>query len=254
MPDSVPNLPGLYDLITLESTDSARAHAERLASQGADEGTLVWARSQREGLGRRGNYWMSGQRNLHCAIILRPEYDFEQCCQLSLLCTICIAAAMSLQAEPLEEFRYRWPNDVLLNRGKVAGMTLSGKRSGSGVDWMVVASNVNVYEHPQSKGLEAASMRGEGFQSFDRERLLEAYAREFLSWINRWSDAGFEPVRRTWSFAGHQKGDPVGIKLGERLVAGEFENMDGKGSVSVSAAGNTEKIMLSEFFETDFHT
>ena len=132
-----------------------------------------------------GNYWMSGNRNLHCAIILRPEEAFETCCQLSLVATICAAMGISRQAEPLEELRYQWPNNITLNQGKVAGITLSGRLSGAVVQWMVVALNVNVYEHPHSEGFNAASMRGEGFQSFDRVQLLEAYTREFLSWINR---------------------------------------------------------------------
>ena len=134
MTEQTPNLPGLYDLVVLESTDSSRAHAERLARDGADEGTLVWAKSQYEGIGRNGRYWMSGHSNLHCSIILRPEENFEICCQLSLLATVCAAIAISRQAEPLKEIRYRWPNDVLLNQGKVAGITLSGKLSGFQVD------------------------------------------------------------------------------------------------------------------------
>lgn len=107
MPESEPELPGLYELVVLESVDSARAHAERLAAAGADEGTLVWAKSQRQGIGRSGRYWMSGSRNLHCSVILRPETDLEACCQLGPLACICAGLAISRQAEPLAELRYR---------------------------------------------------------------------------------------------------------------------------------------------------
>lgn len=254
MPENTPNLPGLYELIAVDSTDSTRAHAERLAHDGADEGTLVWTRSQRKGIGRKGNYWMSGNRNLHCAIILRPLEDLEKCCQLSLLATIAVMMAMSRQAEPLEEFRYRWPNDVKLNQGKVAGITLGGKMCGSTVDWMVVALNVNVYEHPYSKGFEAASMRGEGFESFDRVRLLEAYSREFLSWLNRWSEEGFEPVRRAWLFKGYEKDDPVDIELEQSTISGTFQAMESNGAIRLATDNNTDTIMLSDFFRPDFTT
>ncbi len=115
--------PTPYELVVVHKTDSARAHAERLAAQGADEGTLVWAKSQYEGLGRNHRHWMSGYRNLHLALIVKPEQGFDTVCQLSLVATICTALAIAEQAEPMEELRYRWPNDVLLNRGKVAGLT-----------------------------------------------------------------------------------------------------------------------------------
>lgn len=252
MSDTVPEVPRLYDLITVESTGSARAYAERLAREGADEGTLVWAKSQREGTGRKGKYWMSGYRNLHCAIVLRPDDAVENCCQLSLLATICAAMAISSQAEPLGEFRYRWPNDILLNGGKLASVTLGAQLSGPGVDWMVVALNANVYEHPQSKGFDAASMRGEGFENFDRVRLLGAYAREFLSWINRWSEEGFEPVRRAWLFNGHEEGDEVKVELPEHTVVGAFSGMDANGAIRLKTATDTESIELLDFFRPGF--
>ena len=252
--ESVPSIPPLFDLITVDLADSSRAHAERLARKGAEEGTLVWAKGQREGVGRSGNHWMSGYRNLHCAIILRPEDSFETCCQLSLLATICAAMAISRQAEPLEEFRYHWPNDITLNQGKLAGLTLSGEISNSSVEWMVVALNVNVFDHPKSKGFDAASMRGEGFQSFDRIQLLEAYSREFLSWINRWSEEGFEPIRKAWLFKGHQIDDLVNVKLEHSCVKGTFKNIDSRGALKLETKGSTETITLSKFFSFDFST
>lgn len=252
MSDSAPSVPPPFDLITLDVTDSSRAHAERLARKGADEGTLVWTKAQQEGIGRSGNYWMSGNHNLHCAIVLRPEDSFETCCQLSLVATICAAMAISRQAEPLEEFRYRWPNDIILNQGKIAGITLSGSLSDSVVDWMVVALNVNVYDHPKSKGFEAASMRGEGFQSFDRVQVLEAYTREFLSWINRWTDEGFEPIRKAWLFKGHQDRDPVNVELAESCISGTFNNIDYSGAIELETTSGAETITLSKFFSIDF--
>jgi len=252
MTEQKPSIPGLYDLVVLESTDSSRAHAERLARDGADEGTLVWAKSQREGIGRNGQYWMSGHHNLHCSIILRPEENFVKCCQLSLLATVCVGRAISRQAEPLKEIRYRWPNDVLLNQGKVAGIALSGKLSGSQVDWLVVAVNVNVNNPPPSKGVQASSMRTEGFQSTDRVQLLEAYSREFLSWINLWSEEGFEPVRKTWLFNGHQANDLVTIKIGISSLDGSFVAMESNGAIKLATETNIERIELTDFYSHEF--
>ncbi len=252
MIETKPSIPSVYDLVILETADSSRAHAERLAAAGADEGTLIWAKSQRRGIGRSGQSWMSGNRNLHCSIILRPEEDLDTCCQLSLLASICAALAISRQAEPLEELRYRWPNDVLLNQGKVAGITLSGKVTGPQVDWLVVALNVNVYGEPDSKGLKASSLRGEGFQSHDRVLLLEAYTREFLSWINRWSEEGVGPVTKEWLFRGHQYRDPVSLKIGDDVISGSFEKMHSDGSIELANAPGIEKVGLIDFFTAEF--
>lgn len=254
MTDETANLPGLYELVTVERTDSARAHAERLARDGAEEGTIVWAKSQSEGLGRAGNFWMSGARNLHCAVILRPEDTFATCCQLSLLATISAALAVSRQAEPLEELRYRWPNDVLLNRGKLAGIGLSGECGDEDrVEWMVVSLNVNAYEHPGSRGFAAASMRGEGFESYDRVRLLEAYSRELLSWLNRWSSEGFAPVRRAWLTRGQGDDETICLRIDRDHYEGRVRGLDEDGALRLEQThGKTSTLSLARFYAADF--
>lgn len=247
--------PPLYEPVVVAKIDSARAHAERLAQQGAEEGTLVWAQSQTEGLGRNGQRWMSGRKNLHLALILRPDHDpFATVCQLSLVATICAAIAIAEQAEPMSELRYRWPNDVLLNRGKVAGITLSGqRRDTSHVEWMVLGLNVNVWEHPTSLGFESASMRGEGFEMHDRAHLAESFCRQFLSWADRWANEGFAPVRKAWLTRG--KGNPVPqtVKLFNDKISGILETIDQHGAaVFRTTQTNCRNITLAEFFCTDF--
>lgn len=247
-------VPPLYDLVVLEKTDSARAHAERLADEGAEEGTLVWAQSQTEGLGRNGRYWMSGQKNLHLALVLRPEDAFDVACQISLVTTICVAMAISEQAEPMIELRYRWPNDVLLNRGKAAGITLSGRLAADQLPtWMVVSLNVNVFDHPGSLDFDCASMRGEGFESYDRIKLAETFCRHFLSWANRWAKDGFEPIRKAWLT--RAQGDPLRqtLRLADEEISGIFDGLDNSGALILeSDTGKKRRITLTEFFRPDF--
>ncbi len=246
--------PTPYELVVVHKTDSARAHAERLAAQGADEGTLVWAKSQYEGLGRNHRHWMSGYRNLHLALIVKPEQGFDTVCQLSLVATICTALAIAEQAEPMEELRYRWPNDVLLNRGKVAGLTLSGRlKADETPHWVVLGLNVNVFDHPTSLGLDASSMRGEGFECYDRARLAEQFCRQFLSWVNRWANDGFAPVRRAWLTRG--RGEPLAqtVRLENGEITGTFSDLDASGALVLEVAGQgLKKISLSSFFAPDF--
>lgn len=254
MTERQPDLPGLYDLVVVEKTDSAVAQAQRLARKGAGEGTLVWAMAQQEGIGRKGNYWMSGNRNLHCALVLRPEDDFASCCQISLLACVCTAMAIARQAEPLEEIRFGWPNDVLLNRGKVAGVTLGGTLDVRGrPGWMVVGVNVNVHDSPSSRGFSAASMRGEGFQDPDRVTLLEGYAREFLSWINRWAEEGFAPVRKAWMTKSPEEGEAVTLRLGDSVVSGRYHQLDDSGALEiVDDSSRVRTISLQQFFRQEF--
>ena len=251
--NAVVNIPRVLDLVTVERPDSASAHAQRLAREGADEGTLVWAQGQSNATGRAGNTWMSGHNNLHCALILRPELPFAECCQLALLATVACSIAMAEQAEPLIELRYRWPNDVLINRGKVAGVGLSGQLSGDNVSWLVLSVNVNVFEHPAVKGFAAASMRGEGFAQHDRELLLSAYSRELVSWLGRWSDEGFAPVKRAWLARGDAENIPYVINLKDHTISGVFSELSDNGDVILKTnSGDRETVALVDFFSDDF--
>ena len=151
------------------------------------------------------------------------------------------------------ELRYRWPNDVLLNRGKVAGVTLSGELNDDSVSWLVLGLNVNVFEHPASKGFEAASMRGEGFAEYDREALLSAYGRAITSWLGRWSDEGFAPVRDAWLARGSGKNLDYRLNIKGASISGVFTDLTDSGDLAIiNDAGEREIIKLVDFFSADF--
>lgn len=250
--ETAPDLPGLYELVTVDETDSARAYAERLAAEGAEEGTLVWVRKQTAGIGRAGKYWMSGRGNLHCAIILRPEDPFDVCCQLSLVASVCASQSITLVGEPMEELRLGWPNDVYLNRGKVAGIQLSGALdSGGGMAWMVVALNVNTFEQPASLGFAASSLRGEGFERHGRVELLECFAREFLAWINRWAEDGLAPVRKAWLWRGGWTDDEHHVDYQGDTFNGTFSSLEDDGSLTLNTAGSTKTFELAAFYRPE---
>lgn len=252
MTDTNPNLPGPYELVVLDRSDSAKAHAERLAAQGADEGTLVWVKKQTEGVGRRGKYWISGERNLHCALILRPEESFAKCCELGLVAGLCAGQAITVIGEPMEELRLGWPNDVYLNRGKVAGVHLSGEMDPAGrVNWAVIAMNVNAFEQPGSLGTAAASLRGEGFEVYDRVALMESYSRELLAWLNRWADEGLEPVLRAWSWREGWPGERR-LEYGGRSHRGTFESLAEDGSLKLRTREGIMSFQLAEFYRPEF--
>lgn len=254
MTEIEPNLPGLYELVTVDRADSARAYAERLAARGAEEGTLVWVKKQTEGLGRKGKYWISGDNNLHCAVILRPEDPFSVCCQLSLLASVCTCQAITLVGEPMEELRLGWPNDIYLNRGKVGVVHLSGELDRDDrVDWMVLSVNLNTFNHPTSLGFDAASLRGEGFEIFNRVQILEGFARELLAWLNRWADEGLEPVRKAWLWRGDWTDEERSVEVDGQAWLGTFESLDEDGALKLKTTDGIITVTLDDVYRPEFH-
>jgi BirA family biotin operon repressor/biotin-[acetyl-CoA-carboxylase] ligase len=249
-----PELPGLYELVIVDTTDSAKAHAERLAAEGAEEGTIVWAKHQSRAFGRQGKQWFSGKDNLHCAIILRLDEPLVTCCELSLLASICVGQAITTVGEPMEELRLGWPNDIYLNRGKVGNVQLSGAVDTDGnVSWMVVSVNVNTSEHPSSLGFNASSLKGEGFEVFERTVLMKYFAREFLAWINRWAEEGLGPVRKAWSWRGDWKDADHTVEVDGRVYNGVFHALGDNGALKLETRQGIISLDLVDFYRPAFH-
>ena len=142
---SAADLAGLLRVSRVELyavVDSTQDVAHALAEQGAVGGTVVVADAQRAGRGRQGRAWSSDPgRGVWCTIIERP-HDARAVDVLSLRAGLYLAEAL----DPLagETVRVKWPNDLMLRGGKVAGILAEARWSGSTPSWVAVGVGVNV--------------------------------------------------------------------------------------------------------------
>lgn len=145
-------LPGVSQVLRLESTDSTQNVARFLAEQGAPHGTLVWADRQTNGRGRLDRTWESPAGNLYLSLILRPKLDPDELGKLSLS----VAGAASRAAAKLAgvDSYVKPPNDVYVRVGrspkKVCGILIEAAGGARGsVDWIVVGVGMNVNAAPK---------------------------------------------------------------------------------------------------------
>jgi len=117
-----PHLAGRWrDIRWLAETDSTQRVARELGRAGAPEGTVVIAEAQTAGRGRLGRTWHSPRGvNLYCSIVLRPPLSPAAVPQVALVAGV--AAAAALAETPGLAPRLKWPNDVLIEGRKVAGI------------------------------------------------------------------------------------------------------------------------------------
>ena len=129
MNDEVPSLqlPSPYRLVELESVDSTNAEAKRLAEAGAPDSTIVWAKRQTAGRGRRGRSWVSGEGNLYFSILLRLPYPSRNVMQLGFVAANAIADALQVASPPGTFVHVKWPNDVLVEGKKIAGILMEAE-------------------------------------------------------------------------------------------------------------------------------
>jgi BirA family biotin operon repressor/biotin-[acetyl-CoA-carboxylase] ligase len=156
----------------LRRTDSTNQRARALAAEGAPSGALVTAGEQSAGRGRQGRTWTAppGQALL-MSLVVRPPPRL-----LPLMAAVAVAdVAAALSSEPVS---IKWPNDVLLDGRKLAGILVEGRPQEG---WAVVGIGVNVAvrvdELPDDVRDRAASL-GLGGEEVETvlARLLDALA------------------------------------------------------------------------------
>lgn len=249
--DRAPRVPPAYRLVALEETGSTSAEAKRLADEGAEDGTLVWARTQTDGYGRQGRAWASSPGNLFLSVIVRPDCSLAEAAQFSFITAVALGDAIGSVASPQIEVNYKWPNDVLLNGRKAAGILLESKGDkDQRLEWLVIGVGANVSSFPPETRLPATSLHFEGCPTtVSAVDLLEAFSRHLLSWISVWLDEGFGPVRAAW--LRHAKGlkEEIEVRLPQETLKGVFTDLDASGTLELRLAdGSTRRIAAGEVY------
>jgi len=201
-------------------------------------------------MGRSGRRWLlADEPGLHAALVLRPGLAASDCAQLGPVAAIALGRALAGLVEPMTELHYRWPNDVLLDGGKVAGIWLDGGGTAERIDWLVVSWAVNTHAAPESLGFDAATVQGDGAAgAVDPATLLQAIARELVAGITTWDEAGFEPIVKSWR-GRLSLGGAIRVDSAEGdSVAGVATTLHDDGSLSVRADANTHRVTLEHFF------
>lgn len=143
-------IPRLELRAEVESTQDI-AHA--LAEQGAPQGTVVLADAQRSGRGRMGRSWASDPgAGVWCTVVARPT-DARAVDVLSVRVGLLVAEALDALAGG-QAIRLKWPNDLLLGDGKLGGILLEARWSGTALSWVAIGIGVNVRapDVPQAAG------------------------------------------------------------------------------------------------------
>ena len=120
-----------FKIIHRESVASTNDEAQLLADSGAPDRMVVWADMQTAGKGRRGGNWSSPIGNMYVSLILRPQCELSRAAQISFVAALGLGDAISQFVAP-ERITNKWPNDVLIDGKKVAGLLLESSSSGAG--------------------------------------------------------------------------------------------------------------------------
>lgn len=220
-----------------ERIGSTNDEARRLVREGAPDGTVVHADEQTAGRGRMAHTWFSPPGNLYLSIILRTGQPVNRIAELSFAAALAVAdtvvALLPRQAKTL----LKWPNDVLVHGGKIAGILLE-----QADDATIVGIGLNVLHGPPNNAYKTTTIVASGgIASIDwaRDILLDRLG----SWVSAWEADGFAPIRAAWLDRTYPVGATIRVSTSGDPIEGAFAGLDADGALLLDTATGRRRVV-----------
>ena len=226
---------GQAALCCFDVVESTNTEANRLAREGAPEGTVIVANSQTKGRGRLGRSWISPPGNgLYISIILRPRCPLDWYPRLALTAAVGVASAIQ---ETGVRPQLKWPNDILLASRKVGGILTEAAFDKSRIGLAVLGIGINVNakqdEFPVSVRNLATSLRLSLGKPVSRIHLLQSLLHRIEQWYESFCTGDFKTILDAWCQFDNTLGRAVEVFLPERRLVGVAEAMEPDGALLV---------------------
>ncbi|MFD2209076.1 biotin--[acetyl-CoA-carboxylase] ligase [Virgibacillus halophilus] len=206
-------------IIHRQITSSTQDVAHQAAIDGAPHGTVIIADEQTSGKGRMQRQWFSAaNKGIWMSILLRPQIPLQTSPQLTLLCGTVLAATFEkeLNVRPF----IKWPNDILINEKKVAGILTEMQAEQDRIQYVVVGIGINVNQEkkdfPEEIAQKASSLKMETGTSLDLHKMIQEILKRFEKMYDQYMQAGFAFVKALW--------EGFGFKIGKDIIVRTMNN------------------------------
>ena len=241
------HVPG-WRVETVEATVSTNQLAGARAEAGEPGGWAVVADHQSGGKGRRGNRWEAPPgSSLLMSAILRPTAPMMQWPRLAVATAVAVCRAIEATTRLLPEIK--WPNDILIDGHKVAGILLESRAPGSqSPGWVIVGVGINVHSRDFPLGLRypATSLALAGGHAPARADLAAALLAALEEESSRATGSGWDEVLRAYATRDALAGHRIRAESHGQVVEGLASGLDPEGELIVRPDPGAPPIVLRD--------
>ncbi|MBU6498082.1 MAG: biotin--[acetyl-CoA-carboxylase] ligase [Rhodospirillales bacterium] len=232
--------------MSFETLGSTSDHCRACAEAGEPDGLAVLAGQQTGGRGSHGRAWASPAGNLYCSVLMRPKGAAREGGLWSLLAGVAVAEAVAALLPDPVRLSLKWPNDLLLDGCKLAGILVDSSPDGAGgLAWLVIGIGVNLAHAPDVPGRRTACLA-----PFGPPPAPEAMARAILARLDAWraiqAAEGFAPVRAAFLARAPRLGTRMAVRIGDTETAGNFAGLGEDGSLLLEAGARVRAFAAGE--------
>jgi BirA family biotin operon repressor/biotin-[acetyl-CoA-carboxylase] ligase len=231
------------------SVSSTNSVAHRYAAKNAQEGTVIVAGRQTAGRGRLGRSWISPPKvGIYLSIILRPTVAPAQAPGLSLVAALSVAEA--IRHYPGLSAMIKWPNDVLVNGKKTAGVLTELSAELDRINYLIMGVGINVNHEPNDFPPElsekATSLQIEQGHSIDRVRLVQGVLLQLEEHYLQFLKNGLKDQRKAIKAYSSILGRQITIRHDSKIQVGTAIDIDVDGALIVTVGKRSLKLLSGE--------
>ncbi|MGZ2258290.1 biotin--[acetyl-CoA-carboxylase] ligase [Roseobacter sp. A03A-229] len=244
--------PDGYGRVVLEEAGST---LDEGLTRAADTPAPFWVLAHRQtaARGRRGRAWAMPKGNFAATLILRPDEPPGVAALRSFVMSLALHRAFVEVCGRGDAFALKWPNDVLLRGGKVAGILLESTGQGGAMGPLAIGVGVNLVAAPGAEEVEPGAIRPVSLRSelgltVSAEAFLDALARAYAPLEQQFTTHGFAPIRAAWMQHAARLGEAVTARTGREEIAGTFEDVDADGNLLLRTPKEMRAIAAADVF------
>jgi BirA family biotin operon repressor/biotin-[acetyl-CoA-carboxylase] ligase len=237
--------------VALDEIDSTNTEAARRAQRGEAGPLWITTRRQTHGKGRSGRSFESpASGNLYATLLLNIAAPALVLPQISLLAGVAAhdAVAAICRGKPPSGLRLKWPNDLLIDDAKLAGILAETVAlDPAGASTVIIGWGFNVASHPTGLDRPATSLTAHGMAA-TADDLLVALDRAVFRWLDVWAHgSGFASVRATWLERAGKVGERLVVNRDDRAFEGVFMGLDWDGALLLAdGSGQPQRITYGD--------
>jgi BirA family biotin operon repressor/biotin-[acetyl-CoA-carboxylase] ligase len=239
-------------ILVFDTLDSTNTEARRRAEAGQASPLWLMARRQSAGRGRRGRTWEGGEGNLYATLLLTLDKPPIEAAQLAFVAALAVADLAAAYI-PAGMAGLKWPNDLLIEGRKAAGVLIESGPAHAGGRWAAVGIGVNLAWFPQDVDRPATALVAHLRHDIPRaptpDEAIERLSAAFDARLSRWLDQGFEPTREAWLGLAIGMGGDCRAQLPAETVFGAAEGLDADGALLLRLPdGGLRRITAGDVF------
>jgi BirA family transcriptional regulator, biotin operon repressor / biotin---[acetyl-CoA-carboxylase] ligase len=233
-----------------DEIDSTILEARRRAERGEIGPVWLIAQRQSAGRGRRGRSWVSDEGNLFATYLTETRRPPAQIALTGFATGLAIAEAADDIIGP-GRAQLKWPNDVLIDGAKAAGIMLDSGALPNGATWVALGFGVNLVAGPEAIDQPTTSLRALLPPDAEAPAPLDFLARlrpRLEAWDARLASEGFEPLRQAWLRRAHGMGADARVMQGEHALSGRIAGLSPQGELELDTTDGRRLIAAGDVF------